>query len=105
MSGKSGSGNVAYMVKNYFAASFSSDEEDNDNKEIKELELPDFKPLWLCSADLEGNSLQKKYNSTCSKGNATSEKTQLSWKSCSNFSILINILGILKRTFFSPKKS
>ena len=45
MSGKSGSGNVAYIVKNYFAASFSSDEEDNDNKEIKELELPDFKPF------------------------------------------------------------
>ena len=45
MSGKSGSGNMAYMVKNYFAASFSSDEEDNDNKEIKELELPDFKPF------------------------------------------------------------
>jgi hypothetical protein len=59
------------MVKNYFAASFSSDEEDNDNKEIKDLNCLTGNHLWLCSADLEGNSLQKKYNSTCSKGYAT----------------------------------
>ena len=40
---KSNSGNVMYMVKNFFAS--SSDEEDKNTKEAEEFDPPDYEPF------------------------------------------------------------
>jgi len=40
---KGNSGNVMYMVKNFFAS--SSDEEDNNTKEAEEFDSPDYEPF------------------------------------------------------------
>jgi len=62
---KSNSGNVMYMVKNFFAS--SSDEEDNNTKEAEEFDSPDYEP-FMAPFVSERNRVRKKSKSIWKKG-------------------------------------